>query len=182
MQAELQVYGLVKFPVHRFPHYWHTLFLNSVCGWGYERVLPSVLQPSFPAHQRKLSACQNKLGKHQQDRCLWKFLWDRSSPLVIMWAYTSCPKQYSYRGRGCQISALSAYKVLKTQFSWLKHEHLSPCCLHRKEFHVLYYSRAIVSLDNSRSHTLTLCLFIFCASAMWYLFLIINLLDYARQY
>lgn len=54
---------------------------------------------------------QNKLGKHRQDRRLWKFLWDRSSPRLIMGAYISCPK-YSHRGKGCQISALSCIRSL----------------------------------------------------------------------
>lgn len=73
------------------------------------------LQCFSPAslHIKGSSAPQNKLGKHRQDRRLWKSLWDRSSPPVILWAYTSCPKQYSHREKGCQVSALSCMQSRK---------------------------------------------------------------------
>lgn len=89
----------------------HYLFLSSVCGWGREGVLPSA---QLPCTSKAAQPPQNNLGKHQQDRHLWKSLWDRSSPPVIMWAYTSCPKQYSHRGKGCQVSALSCTQSRKT--------------------------------------------------------------------
>lgn len=48
-------------------------------------------------------------------------------------------------------------RVEKAQLSSVKHKHLSSSCLHRKEFHSLCYSRAVVPFDNSRSHTHSVC-------------------------
>lgn len=138
----------------------HYSSAQSGAGALKECLLPSVLQPSFPALQRRLRASWENTSRTGRTGSLEISL-GQISP-VIMWAHTSCPEQCSHGGKAAKSLPYHAYRVEKTQFSWLNHKH-PHLCLH-KEFHSLCYPRAVVPLDNSRSHTHSL--FIFCASAM----------------
>lgn len=89
-----------------------THYPSAQSGTVKECLLPSLLQPSFPAHQRKLSPLRTNWENTAGQASLETSLGQIFSP-VIMWAYTSCPEQYSHRGKGCQVSALSCIQNRK---------------------------------------------------------------------
>lgn len=93
----------------------HYSSAHSGAGAVKECLLPSVLQPSFPAHQRQLSPLgANWANTSRTGRAgsLEISLGQIFSP-VIVWAHTSCPEQYSHREKGCQVSALSRIESRK---------------------------------------------------------------------
>lgn len=136
------------------------LFLSSVCGWGSEGVLPSVLQPSSPVHQRQLSPLRTiweNTGRTGRTGISGNLFGTDILPLNYAGIHLLSKAVFSQGERLPSLCLIMHTRVEKAQLSSVKHKHLSSSCLHRKEFHSLCYSRAVVPFDNSRSHTHSVC-------------------------
>lgn len=117
-----------------------TSFLDSVCGMELWKDAFNSASAQLPCTPKEAELSQCALEKHQQDRRLWKFLRDRSSLLVMKWAYASCPKQFSHKGRSWQICTLSCIQSLQNTVFLAKAQasSLPSICLRRSSLAMLH--------------------------------------------
>lgn len=110
-----------------------TLFLNSAVQ-DYERVPSSVLLCT----SKEAEPPRYALGKHQQDRCLWKFL-RQISPCNYVGIHLLSKEVLSQWERLPNLCLIMYNNIYKTVFLAKRQAPLSPSYLHRKEFHLVRY-------------------------------------------